>query len=108
MSEAGKFRALYSGYQKAHGRFISSGKKVKGKLEGKSFVEHAPPTLELYEQHLEGSYSLGIFPLNDNEQCYFSAVDIDTREDGIERAIDVPALAKKVHKIDPRLIVTES
>lgn len=49
-----------------------------GSVEGKANKE--PVTLTHYERHLRGEVSLGIYPLLDNNECHFFAVDIDDKD----------------------------
>jgi len=49
-----------------------------GSVEGKANKE--PVTTEHYQRHLEKKVSLGIYPLLDDNTCWFAAIDIDVRD----------------------------
>jgi len=48
-----------------------------GLVEGKAVKE--PVTRELYQAHLDGKRSLGIYPLLDDGTCFFAAIDLDEK-----------------------------
>jgi hypothetical protein len=100
MSDQGRFKALFTGYSKGHGRYTITNTKAEGsKVHGKAItLPVTPPTLDLYEQHLAGTYGLGIIPLTDDNGCWFAVIDVDTKDDqGNPRKVDVLGLAKQVH-----------
>lgn len=49
-----------------------------GSVEGKANKE--PVTAEHYQRHLEKKVSLGIYPLLDDNTCWFAVIDIDVRD----------------------------
>ena len=43
--------------------------------------EHIPLTLEVFHNHIFGNKPIGIYPMLDDETCYFLALDFDDKED---------------------------
>ena len=73
------FRDIFKGLERAHGCTKVSGPTENGvKVKGQSFVVRQPVTDELWLKHLQGSQSLGIIPINENDQCVWGCVDIDS------------------------------
>ena len=73
------FKNIFKGLQRAHGctkvgPTNNNGEKVKGQ----SFVVREQVTDELWVKHLQGSQSLGIIPINEENQCIWGCVDIDS------------------------------
>lgn len=96
-----QFAALFAGLQRAHGQFVLNGMTTdKGKAQGKGVTHRSPATPELWEQHLEGSYHLGVCPIRDNNTCVFGAIDIDSYQ-----TFDLNALAEKAAGLNLPLIV---
>lgn len=80
MTLAERFYARFAGLDRGHGRAWPKGGSVNGhgpKQQTPSKTVHEPPTVELWEQHLAGTYSLGIVPIRDDATCCFGAIDID-------------------------------
>jgi len=63
-------------------------------------------TEELYTQHLAGSLHLGIVPVNQNNECWFGAIDIDAHTGGSE--IDLREVEAKILSRDLPLVVCRS
>ena len=75
---AERFFARFTGLSKAHGRArIGTTVSEKGKLEARGETVFTPTTVELWEQHLAGTYSLGGIPIKEDNTCTWGAVDID-------------------------------
>lgn len=97
LTTARRFRALFTGMEKAYGCYDSIGKTVRddGKLEGDAVTVRKPVTDELYQQHIEGKRSLGIIPIRDSDNCAcFGAIDVDTY-DGLNHADVAQQIAKQ-------------
>ena len=74
-----KFKNIFKGLKRAHGCTKISAPTENGvKLKGQSFVVRQPVTDELWLKHLQGSQSLGIIPINEDNQCVWGCVDIDS------------------------------
>jgi hypothetical protein len=99
-----RFHRLFLGLERAHGRYIISGKEQgSNKLVGKATVLIAPVTDTLWKDHLEGKNSVGIVPIQDDSKCWFGAIDVDVYDD-----IDLPAIAKKVSELKFPLVCCRS
>ena len=73
------FKEIFKGLERAHGCTKVSEPAENGvKLKGQSFVVRQPVTDELWKMHLQGTQSLGIIPINENNQCVWGCVDIDS------------------------------
>jgi len=74
-----KFKEIFKGLERAHGCTKVSGPTENGvKVKGQSFVVRQPVTDDLWRMHLQGSQSLGIIPINEENQCVWGCVDIDS------------------------------
>ena len=74
-----RFKNIFTGLERAHGVTIVEETNGNGaKIKGKSFVKRQPVTDELWKNHLEGKENLGIIPINDNNQCRWGCIDIDS------------------------------
>tara|TARA_R100000781_G_scaffold3323_1_gene4781 strand:- start:72 stop:1610 length:1539 start_codon:yes stop_codon:yes gene_type:complete len=74
-----KFIEIFSGLSIAYGKFIPEDKNDAGKLQGKNQIIREPNGLpeKLWEDHLNGVASLGIIPINENNECRWGCIDID-------------------------------
>jgi DNA-binding HxlR family transcriptional regulator len=77
VTTAERFAELFRGYTARHGRYEVNRQETSGKLTGRANTVDSAPSLEDYEAHLKGEYSIGIIPLSADERVYFSAIDID-------------------------------
>ena len=74
-----RFKNIFTGLERAHGVTIAEDTNGNGtKIKGKSFVKRQPVTDELWQKHLEGKENLGIIPINDDNQCRWGCIDIDS------------------------------
>ena len=73
------FIDIFTGLQRAHGCTYVEKKNADGtKIKGKSFVKREPVTTKLWEDHLNGiEPSLGIIPIDENNQCRWGCIDVD-------------------------------
>jgi len=75
-----EFEKIFDGLKRAHGcTYINTAPANGEKLKGKSFVKREPVTSSHYENHLKGvEPTLGIIPINDNNQCIWGCIDVDS------------------------------
>ena len=74
-----KFKSIFAGLDRAYGVTIVEDTKGSGiKIKGKSFVKRQPVTDNLWQKHLDGEENLGIIPINDDNQCRWGCIDIDS------------------------------
>ena len=74
-----KFKSIFAGLDRAHGVTIVEDTNGNGtKIKGKSFVKRQPVTDSLWQKHLNGEENLGIIPINDDNQCRWGCIDIDS------------------------------
>ena len=85
-----KFTTIFSGSERAHGRFILEGAGDNGKVKGRAFTERTPATESDFLAHLQGKAGLGMIPLREDFTVTWGVIDID------DRSIDLVALEKKV------------
>lgn len=45
-----------------------------------TYTKHEPVTLSTYQRHIDGTESLGIFPLRDDNTVRWSCIDVDTQD----------------------------
>ena len=63
---------------------------------------HEPRTSATFSDHLEGSQSIGVVPINENNLCGWGALDID------QYPLDHLAIVQKVEKLELPLVVCRS
>ena len=74
-----RFKNIFTGLERAHGVTIVEDTNGNGtKVKGKSFVKRQQVTDELWQKHLDGVENLGIIPINDNNECRWGCIDIDS------------------------------
>jgi hypothetical protein len=97
-----RFHDLFMGSQGAHGQTDVQGRKRSGKQEAKYQLVRAPLTIELVQKHLDGGLGVGSIPIDETNQCFFGALDID------DYNLDLPALYAKVKRFKLPLVVCRS
>lgn len=99
---AEQFDRLFSGYRGAYGIYVIED-KYSLKKKGKGKTIKGDVTLDLWQQHLEGTIhsGIGIVPINEDSECYWGCIDIDMYDN-----FDVYEFAKKVK--DSPLVVCRS
>ena len=95
------FSKLFEGRHDAYGQYVT-GKKVRGKLQGKAWTESKLVTKDLYREHLNGKVGLGIVPLMEDGFCLFGAIDID------DYSLDLNKLESKLKDLPLILCRTKS
>ena len=99
-----RFKDIFTGLERAHGVTKVGESNGNGtKVKGKSFVKREPVTDLLWQQHLEGTESLGVIPINDENNCKWGCIDIDSYA-----GFDHLELIKKINKLNLPLIVFRS
>jgi len=100
-----KFIDIFRGLNIAYGRFIPEDKNDAGKLQGKNQIIREPDGLpeKLWEDHLSGVASLGIIPIDENNECRWGCIDIDKYN-----GFDHLKLIKKIRDNNLPLIVCKS
>ena len=98
------FEKIFRGLERAHGCTKVTAPAENGvKLKGQSFVVRQPVTTELWKMHLDGTQSLGIIPINEDNQCVWGCVDIDSYA-----GFDHKKLIDKIKQFNLPLIVCRS
>lgn len=73
-----RFAALFAGNRSTYGVHAPEKKTTPGeKAKGSSWTEKAPVTIELYREHLTGVTSIGMVPIDENNNVRFCAIDVD-------------------------------
>lgn len=87
-----RFKALFSGLERAHGEWKQDEDnldKDKVKKGGKARTVAEPVTDEHWQNHIAGKVSLGIIPIRDDGTVLWACLDIDAYEQNVyRRAID--------------------
>jgi putative DNA primase/helicase len=68
---------LFEGYEHSHGRCEVTGYKDNGKAIADCDTFKTPATPQLWERHLNGTYGLGIVPMQQDGNCSWGACDLD-------------------------------
>ena len=97
-----RFAVLFRGLEAAYGTFDLTGKQANGKFKGKARLVRGKRSLATFEKHLNGEQGVGIVPINENNACFWGAIDIDTYP------LDHAALVKTVHRQKLPLVVCRS
>ena len=99
-----KFKNIFQGLDRAHGVTIVGESNGNGtKVKGKSFVKREPITDELWQKHLDGTDSLGVIPINDDNKCKWGCIDIDSYA-----GFDHQKLINKIKQFKLPLVVCRS
>ena len=99
-----KFKEIFKGLERAHGcTKINTPGENGVKVKGQSFVVRQPVTDDLWLKHLGGSQSLGIIPINDDNQCQWGCVDIDSYA-----GFDHKKLINQIKQLNLPLVVCRS
>ena len=99
-----RFKDIFEGLDRAHGVTIVGESNGNGqKVKGKSFVKREMVTPELWLKHLQGTENLGIIPINDDNECKWGCIDIDSYAE-----FDHKKLINKIKILKLPLIVCRS
>ena len=103
MNDSEKMAGIFAGLAQAYGTYRIDRTSASGKNTGKASVIRAPRTTEIWEGHLSGTGdSIGIVPINEDNQCKWGAIDID------EYNFDHKALLDRIRKLKLPLVVCRS
>jgi len=69
------------------------------KLEGGAGTVHEAPTIDLWQQHLDGKVQIGLVPIRDDSTCCWGAIDID------DYTINLETLERKIREVGLPLLV---
>lgn len=97
-----RFARLFRGLDKAYGTFDITEKAANGKATGKARIVREPRTTATFSAHLIGEQSVGIVPINEQNQCWWGAIDIDMYP------LDHTQLIERIKKLKLPLIVCRS
>ena len=100
-----KFIEIFSGLNVAYGQFVPGEKNLQGKMGGVVNTIKCPQGLpkNVWPDHLSGAKSLGIIPIDENNECRWGCIDIDSYN-----GFDHLSLIKKIRKHGLPLIVCKS
>jgi hypothetical protein len=79
-SDAARLFALFEGSDAGHGYHGEPQQEPgspKWKIVGTARTAHSPATVELWERHLRGEYSLGVIPIRRDGLCLWGSIDVD-------------------------------
>lgn len=99
---AEKFAAIFDGLQAAHGTFVIEKTAANGKNTGRAGIVREPRTARTWEEHLAGKRSLGIIPIDENNECRWGCIDID------QYPLDHKLLVEKIRRMKLPIIVCRS
>ena len=97
-----RFALLFRGLETAYGTFNLTGKQANGKAKGKASVVRAKRTLATFEKHLNGEQGVGIVPINEDNLCFWGAIDID------QYPLNHATIVQTVHRQKLPLVVCRS
>ena len=100
---AERFAAIFSGLDRAYGRYDTDGtsKKATGgeKAGGKANTVLGTLTVEMWQRHLDGKTGIGVIPIKDNGHVHWGAIDIDVYD------LDIPKLEQECKDLELPLVV---
>ena len=73
-----RFMAVFEGSSTAHGQTTIGNVRKNGKTDARSFIVKEPLTIDLVQEHLNGTKGVGSIPITHNNTCKFGVLDIDT------------------------------
>ena len=97
-----KFSTIFDGLRLAYGTFKIEDRNSKGKATGKAMIVREERTEETWQAHLDGTQSVGIIPINEDNMCRWGCIDID------EYNFDHTALINKLTNLKLPLVVCRS
>jgi hypothetical protein len=103
MTLAHNFHTLFLGLERAHGLWKNGEKDANNKQKGSANTAYKPVTDKLWQQHLDGTIGIGIVPINDDSQCWWGAIDIDSYD-----GLDHIGLEQQILKLEIPLVVLRS
>lgn len=89
---------LFQGYRSAHGTHgkPTASRGVKQEIKKTASTVREPVTEHLWELHLSGERAIGIIPINEENQCFWGCIDVDTYDlnhaDVVRKMSDVPCV----------------
>jgi hypothetical protein len=102
-SAAERLFNLFAALDRVHGRYLLTGdfenRPTGRKAGGKASLVKAPPTVALWQEHLDGTAGLGLVPIRDDATCRWGAIDIDVYN------LDHGAIVTAVKKLHLPLLV---
>jgi len=103
MLDSEKMAIIFAGLEQAYGTYRIDRKQSNGKNTGKASVIREPRSTELWDGHLTGKGdSIGIIPINEDNQCKWGAIDID------QYNFDHKSLLQRIRKLKLPLVVCRS
>jgi hypothetical protein len=98
-----RFSAIFDGLHEAYGTYVVNKQQANGKNTGKAAILREPRTTKLWEGHLSGKgNSIGIIPINEDNNCVWGCIDID------QYPLDHKVLIEKIRKLKLPMIVCRS
>jgi hypothetical protein len=97
-----KFSAIFDGLKEAYGTFKIEKKQANGKNIGRAGLVRQPRTMDLWEKHLQGTFGIGIIPINEDNSCRWGCIDID------QYPLDHKALVDNIAKLEFPMVVCRS
>ena len=96
-----EFMSIFAGLDRAYGIYQIQGTKqtAKGtKKDGRGRTLQEPLSLVHWQSHLEGTTSIGVIPITDNETCRWGCIDVD------EYPVDIKHLQKLIKDMNLPLV----
>jgi hypothetical protein len=102
-TDAERFASLFAGYNLAYGTYAIRGSSQDGKAIGKAQTLRGEPTIEIYQQHLDGrGAGLGVIMLREDNTVFFGAIDYDNK------TMDHAKAEARIRELDLPLVLCRS
>ena len=93
---------MFRGLDRAYGALNLTTKDARGKQKGVYRFIHEPRNPATYYAHLMGETSIGVVPINEDNECLWGAIDID------QYPLDHGEILKKLRHLEIPLVVCRS
>ena len=72
-----RYAQLFQGLERAYAKFWPEGSEPSGKQKGAMSLVREPRTSLTFERHLSGEQGIAIIPINEDNACWWGALDLD-------------------------------
>ena len=101
-NEIERFARLFRGLNRAYGALDLTTTDARGKQKGVYKFIHEPRTMATYAAHLNGESSIGVVPINEDNNCLWGAIDVD------QYPLDHSEILEKLKHLEIPLVVCRS
>ena len=97
-----RYARLFRGLNRAYGALDLTTTDARGKQKGVYKFVHEPRTKATFAAHLRGETSIGVVPINEENNCLWGAIDVD------QYPLDHSEILEKLKRLEIPLVVCRS